>query len=76
MKKKNGRRKEKKENCTEVQKPYVEAEVYNKNKKCDWGKKKLKILIRFHSVNKIDNYNRGGGKRKKNPKESTEQVKT
>ena len=35
MKKKNGRRKEKKENCTEVQKPYVEAEVYNNNKKCD-----------------------------------------
>ena len=24
-------------------------------------KKKLKSLIRFHSANKIDNYNRGGG---------------
>ena len=36
-------------------------------------KKKFKSLIRFHSANKIDN-NRGG-KKKKNPKESTEQVK-
>ena len=27
-------------------------------------KKKLKSLIRFHSANKIDNYNRGGKKRK------------
>ena len=43
-------------------------------------KKKLKSLIRFHSVNKID-YNRGvekgkKKKRRKNPKEYTEQVKT
>ena len=50
---------------------------------------KLKSLIRFHSANKIDNYNGGRwweGKKiekpksekrkKKNPKESTEQVKT
>ena len=37
-------------------------------------KKKLKTLIRFHSANKIDNYNGGG--RAKNPKESTEEVKT
>ena len=38
----------------------------------------LKSLIGFHSANKIDNYSRGGRKRKneKNPKESTEQVKT
>ena len=28
-------------------------------------KKKLKSLIRFHSANKIDNYNRGGKKEKK-----------
>ena len=35
-------------------------------------KKKLKSLVRFHSANKIDNYNRGGGI----PKESTGQVKT
>ena len=54
------------------------AEVYN-NKKCDGEKKikqKLKNLIRFHSANKIDNYSRGEIKKKKNPKESTEQVKT
>ena len=42
-------------------------------------KKKLKSLIGFLSANKIDNYNVGGwgkkGKGKKNPKESTEQVK-
>ena len=42
-------------------------------------KKKLKSLIGFLSANKID-YNRGGkkGKRekRKNPKASTEQVKT
>ena len=41
-------------------------------------KKKLKSLIIFHSVNKIDNYNMGVKsveKKKKNPKESTEQVK-
>ena len=46
-------------------------------------KEKVQKLIRFHSANKIDNYNRRGYKRgkkkkteKKNPKESTEQVKT
>ena len=41
-------------------------------------KKKLKILIRFHRANKIDNYNMGKKRKKKrkNPKESTEQVKT
>ena len=40
-------------------------------------KKTLESLIRFHSANKIDNYNRGGGNEKrKNPKELTEQVKT
>ena len=32
-------------------------------------KKKLESLIRFHSANKIDNYNRGdGGKKKKEEK--------
>ena len=44
------------------------------------GGKKFKTLIRFHSVNKINNYNRGrkkGEKKKrKNPKASVEQVKT
>ena len=43
-------------------------------------KKKLRSLIRFHSANKIDNWGRGvweqEKKKKKNPKESTEQVKT
>ena len=43
--------------------------------------KKLKSLIRFHSANKINNYNGGSGEwvgkeKEKNPKESTEQVKT
>ena len=36
--KKEGKRKkerEKKENSTELQKPNIEAEVYNNNKKCD-----------------------------------------
>ena len=28
-------------------------------------KETLKSLIRFHSANKIDNYNRGGGEKKK-----------
>ena len=35
---------EKKESSTVLQKPNVEAEVYNNNKKCDWGGKKLKSL--------------------------------
>ena len=69
------RKEKKKGNSTELQKPNVEAEVYNNNKKCDWGGGNLKSLIRFRSANKIDNYSRGG-KGGKNPKESTEQVKT
>ena len=28
-----------KENSTELQKPNIEAKVYNNNNKCDWGKK-------------------------------------
>ena len=38
----------------------------------------LKSFISFHSANKIDNYNsggEGGKKERKNPEESTEQVK-
>ena len=67
----------KKENSPEQQKANVEAELYNNKKKSDWEKKKkLKSVIRFHSASKIDNYNIWGIKRKKNPKESTEQVKT
>ena len=34
------KKKEKKGNSTELQKPNVEAKVYNKTKKCDWEKKK------------------------------------
>ena len=48
-----------KEKSTELQKPSLEAEVYNNNEKCDCKKIKLKSLIRFHSANKII-YNRGG----------------
>ena len=33
--KKKEKRKKKKENSTELQKPNIEAEVYNNNKKCD-----------------------------------------
>ena len=63
-----------KENSTELQKPNVEAEFCNNNKKCDWGKKKkLKSLIGFHSANKIDNYNRW---ETKNLREYAEQMKT
>ena len=38
-------------------------------------KKKLNSLIGFLRANKTNSYNRGGQKRGKNPKESTEQVK-
>ena len=55
----------KKENSTELQKPNVEAEVYNNNKKMWLRKKKFKSLIGFLSVNKIDNYNRVGKGEKK-----------
>ena len=48
------------------------------------SKEKLKNIIRFHSANKIHNYNRGEvkgkgkkeRKKEKYPKESTEQVNT
>ena len=55
------KRKKKEENSTELQKPNIETEVYNNNKKCDWKKKKLKSLIGFHSANKIEKYNGVGG---------------
>ena len=51
-----------------MQKPNLQAEVYKNNKNYDRKKEKIfKSLIRFHSVNKIDNYNRGGeiGEKKK-----------
>ena len=45
-KSKKRERKKKKENSAELQKPNVEAEVYNNNKKCDRGgvEKKLQKL--------------------------------
>ena len=58
----------------EEQKPNVESEIYNKNKKCDLEKKKLKVLIRYHSVNKIDKYNRGGKKKKKRKKKRSKRI--
>jgi len=49
-KEKNGRRKKekknKKENSTELQKPNVDAEVYNNNKKCD-------LIYRYTTISKI-----------------------
>ena len=51
------------ENSTELQKPNVEAEVYNNNKSCDW-EKKLRCFIRFHSANKTSNYYGVGEKKK------------
>ena len=42
-KKKEEERKREKENSTELQKPNIEAEVYNNNKKCDWEKKSSKF---------------------------------
>ena len=38
------RKKKKKESSTELQKPNVETEVYNNNKKCDWKKKNTQKL--------------------------------
>ena len=35
QKRKKGRRRRKKENSTELQKPNIEAEVYNNDKKCN-----------------------------------------
>ena len=32
-------KRKKEKNSTELQKPIVEAEVYDNNKKCEWGKK-------------------------------------
>ena len=67
---------EKKNNSTELQKPNIEAEAYNINKKM-CPKKKIKnkffkSLIRFHTANKIGNYNGVGGAegREKNEKKS------
>ena len=50
-----------------MQKPYVEAEVYN-SKKVTEKKEKLKSLIRFHTASKIDNYSSGRGEKRKKKK--------
>ena len=69
-KRKKRKKKEKnKENSTELQKPNIEAEVYNSNKNVTEKIKKLRNLLRFHSASKTDNYNRGRGKETKNKKE-------
>ena len=76
-----------KKHSLELQNANIEAEVLatiknvtekKKKRKEQKRKKKLRSLARFHSANKIDNYNRGGKKEeeKKYPNESTEQVKT
>ena len=46
----------------------MEAEIYNRDENCHWKKKNLKSLNRFHSANKIDNYNGGKKKDKKTQK--------
>jgi len=36
MEEETKKEKKKEENSTELQKPNIDAEVYNNNKKCDW----------------------------------------
>jgi len=36
MEEERKKEKKKEENSTELQKPNIDAEVYNNNKKCDW----------------------------------------
>ena len=58
------------ESATELQKSNIKAEVYSNYKKKNMiEEKKLKC------VNKVNNYDWVMGGRKKNPKESAEQVK-
>ena len=59
------------ENSTELQKPNVEAGVITaiKNVTEEKRRKELRSLIRFHSANKIDNYSRGGRRKKKKRKQ-------
>ena len=56
-----------------MQKPNTEAGVYNNNKKCD-RKKNLKSLIRFHSANKIDKYNRGGEEERRKKRKKSRRI--
>ena len=57
----------------------MEAEVYDNNIKCDWGKrKKKKKAQKFNWISLVPikpATTTEGEKKKKNPKESTEQVK-
>ena len=55
---KKGRKMKTPENCKS---PMQRQRFTTTIKNVTEGKKKLKSLIRFHSANKIDNYNRGGG---------------
>ena len=52
----------------------MEAEIYNRDENCHWKKKNLKSLNRFHSANKIDNYNGGGGGGKKKYKKTQKKL--
>ena len=54
-----------------MQKLNVETEVYKNNKNVTEGEKNLKTLIRFHSANKIGNYNRGWGRVGRKEKQKT-----
>ena len=69
-----------KKTSSELQKPSIEAEVYNNNKICDWGKKsskaQLDFIVPIKSTTTMVVGGRGGKKEKKNPKESAGQVKT
>ena len=76
IKKKKGRERGKKENSSELQKLNIRQRFITIIKNVTEGGKKLKSLIGLHTANKINNYNREGEKKKKSPKESTEQVKT
>jgi len=70
LKLKKERERGEKENSTKLQKPNVEAEVYNNNKNVT-EKKNLKSLNGFLSANKFNNYNKGvkkGGKKRKKSK--------
>ena len=40
IKKREKKKNKKEENSRVLQKPNIEAEVYDNNKKCDWGRKK------------------------------------
>ena len=59
-----------------MQKPNIETEVYNNNKKCDWSKKKKKLKSLDFIVPIKSATTTNGVKKGKNTKESPEEVKT